>query len=368
MLRFSYYVNPQPTSNDNKNAIEDLLEQIKLAAKNNYSDIWLTEHHFTGYNIYSDPIILASAISQIVPSMNIGFSVNVVPFHHPVRFATQMNLLDQLTNGKIMIGIGPGNSIDEFEGYGLNVNDRHDMMNEFMNVLFKCWESNEGFSYSGKFYKGEVKGRIIPASIQKPYPKIAIASTTPERLEWIGSNGWSILLGPQNPEIIASRLKYFFDGMDKAKLSEKQKLTAWQNTGVLRQIYVAEEGEDWHQTINDEIDNYIQRSAMVNTGIDDLPHEQFEIRKQAYLEGGWLIGGTPEEIYDYLKPFAQMGLNNLLCWFNFGGLKHEKITNSMVKFQEHVVPELQKVKIEKGLIKNITSKKINLNKGILDIP
>tara|TARA_Y100001970_G_C14211759_1_gene847351 strand:- start:119 stop:1222 length:1104 start_codon:yes stop_codon:yes gene_type:complete len=367
-LRFSYYVNPQPNNNLDRNFINELLDQIKLAEKHGYSDVWLTEHHFTGYNIYSDPIILASAISQIAPSLNIGFSVNVAPFHHPVRFATQMNLLDQLTNGNITIGIGPGNSTDEFEGYGLDVNDRHDMMNEFMNVLFKCWESSEGFSYSGKFYNGEVKGRIIPKAIQKPYPKIAIASTTPERLEWIGSNGWSILLGPQNPEIVASRIKYFFDGMDKAKLSEKQKLTAWQNTGVLRQIYIAEKGEDWHETISSEIDNYIERSAMVNTGIDDLPQEQFEIRKQAYLEGGWLIGGTPEEIFNYLKPFAQMGLNNLLCWFNFGGLSHASIINSMDIFQKKVAPELQKIKIEKGLIKKITKKKITLNKGIVDIP
>ena len=367
-MRFSYYVNPQPDNNSDRSFINELLEQIKLAEQQGYNDVWLTEHHFTGYNVYSDPIILAAAISQIAPSLNIGFSVNVAPFHHPVRFATQMNLLDQLTNGKITVGIGPGNSPDEFDGYGLNVNDRHDMMNEFMNVLLKCWESSEGFSYSGKFYTGEVKGRIIPSKIQKPHPKIAIASTTPERLEWIGSNGWSIILGPQNPETIASRIKYFFDGMNKANLSEIQKLTAWQNTGLLRQIYIAKKGENWHKTINDEIDNYIQKSAMANTGIDNLPQEQFEIRKQAYLEGGWLIGGTSEEIYNYLKPFAQMGLNNLLCWFNFGGLKHKSVLNSMLEFQAKVAPELQKVKIEKGLIQKITNKKITLNKGLIDIP
>ena len=63
-----------------------------------------------------------------------------------------------------------------------------------------------------------------------------------------------------------------------------------------------------------------------------------------------------------------MGLNNLLCWFNFGGLKHTSIMNSMKIFQSEVAPELQKVKIEKGLIKKITSKKITLNKGVLDIP
>jgi alkanesulfonate monooxygenase SsuD/methylene tetrahydromethanopterin reductase-like flavin-dependent oxidoreductase (luciferase family) len=367
-MRFSYYINPQPSNDNSRNFIDELLEQVVLAEELGYSDVWLTEHHFTGYNIYSDPIILAAAISQKAPQMNIGFSVSVAPFHHPVRFATQINLLDQLTNGKLIVGIGPGNSVDEYAGFGLDVEERHQMMSEFMKVVFQAWESKKGFSYTGKYYNGKVSGRIIPSSIQKPYPRIAIASTTPERLEWIGANGWSILLGPQNPEIVASRIKYFFDGMRKAKLSEIVKLNAWQNTGVLRQIYISEKGEDWHTTLSEEINNYIQKSAMANTGIDELPKEQFEGRKHAYLEGGWLLGGTPEEVFEQLKPFAQMGLSNLMCWFNFGGMQNKRIRNSMEKFQKHVAPELQKIKIEKGLIKKITSKKITLNNSVQNIP
>ena len=80
---------------------KERLDQIVQAEELGFKSCWLTEHHFTGYNTYSDPIILASAISQIAPSLNIGFSVNVVPFHHPVRFATQMNLLDQLIKKRI---------------------------------------------------------------------------------------------------------------------------------------------------------------------------------------------------------------------------------------------------------------------------
>ncbi|MDG1990344.1 MAG: LLM class flavin-dependent oxidoreductase [Dehalococcoidia bacterium] len=367
-MRFSYYINPQPDDSDARNFIAELLDQVVLAEQLGYSDVWLTEHHFTGYNVYSDPILLAAAISQKAPSMNIGFSVNVAPFHHPVRFATQINLLDQLTNGKVIIGIGPGNSVDEYTGYGLDIENRHEMMAEFMKVVFQAWDAKSEFSYSGKYYNGKVSGRIIPSSVQKPYPRIAIASTTPERLEWIGANGWSILLGPQNPEIVASRIKYYFDGMRKAKLSEIAKLNAWQNTGVLRQIYIADKGEDWKNTLSKEINNYIQRSAMANTGVDDLPKEQFEVRKQAYLEGGWLLGGTPEEVFNKLKPFAEMGLSNLMCWFNFGGMQNESIKKSMEKFQKYVAPELKKIKIEKGLIKKITTKKIILNSGLQNIP
>ena len=367
-MKFSYYLNPQPNNDNNRNFINELLLQVVLAEKLQFSDVWLTEHHFTGYNVYSDPIILASAITQRAPLLNIGFSVNVAPFHHPIRFVTQMNLLDQLTQGKITVGIGPGNSADEFNGYGLNVKDRHDIMHEFIKIALQAWEAKEGFEYSGKYYNGKVQGRIIPTSIQKPFPKIAIASTTPERLEWIGSNGWSILLGPQSPEVVASRIKYFMDGMTKANLSENKKLIAWNNTSVLRQIYVTQNSKNWETEINQEIHNYIVKSSLANTGEGDLPKSHYETRKQAYIEGGWLIAGTPEQVYEKLVPFAEMGLANLLCWFNFGGMNHKKVSDSMQLFSKHIMPELSKIKLKKGIIEKITSKKIILNKGLQRIP
>ncbi len=77
---------------------------------------------------------MAAAISQRNPSMRIGFAVNVVPLEHPIRFVTRCNLLDQLTAGKLIVGIGPGNAPDEFAGYGVDITRRHERMSEFMEV------------------------------------------------------------------------------------------------------------------------------------------------------------------------------------------------------------------------------------------
>ena len=98
-MRFSYYLNPQTIEpEDDKRIINEMLDHTDFAIKNGFTDVWITDHNFTGYSAFSDAIIMAAAISQRLPGVHIGFALNVVPLMHPIRFVTQMNLLDQLTN------------------------------------------------------------------------------------------------------------------------------------------------------------------------------------------------------------------------------------------------------------------------------
>ena len=345
-MRFSFYLNPQtPGPDQDGQLIGEILNQIDEAESYGFSDVWLTEHHFTGYNVYSDALTLAAAISQRNPSMSLGFAVSVVPLQHPIRFATQINLLDQLTNGKIIIGLGPGNAPLEFNGFGVDVNERHDIMMEFVSICEQIWSHQNGeLHYSGKYYNGKVNGRIIPSPVQSPRPPIAFASSTPERLEWIGANGWSLLLGTQAPHFLAARMEHYLKGMDKANLSAEERTNAWKNVSVLRQIYVADEGEDYEKVLSNNMDIFVRKSALANSGIDDLPKDDFNKRRDSYAAGEWLVRGTAEEVINKLTPLAELGISNLMCWMNFGHIDDKLMRASMKRFAEKVMPALRDIK------------------------
>jgi alkanesulfonate monooxygenase SsuD/methylene tetrahydromethanopterin reductase-like flavin-dependent oxidoreductase (luciferase family) len=353
-MRFSYYLNPQtPGPEDDRRMLYEVLGQVDLAEQLGFADVWLTEHHFTGYNTYSDALTLAAAISQRNPSLNIGFAVNVVPLMHPIRFVTQCNLLDQLTDGKIIVGIGPGNSPDEFAGYGVDVESRHEIMMEFLEICDLAWDTPRaagGFEHHGKYWDLEVRGRIIPEPVQQPRPVIAYASATPERLAMAGRRGWSLLLGPQKPEILAARLHHFFEGMDEAGLTDEQRALAWKHTSVLRQIYVAAPGENWLETMDDVIDTYVRKSARANSGVDDLDKTDYDRRRKQYMEGGWLHAGTADEVFELLRPFAELGISNLMCWMAFGHNSDERVRASLERFAKDVAPRLQEVEPDRHLL------------------
>jgi alkanesulfonate monooxygenase SsuD/methylene tetrahydromethanopterin reductase-like flavin-dependent oxidoreductase (luciferase family) len=345
VTRFGIYVNPQtPGPVDDGRVIHEVLGQLELAESLGFEDAWLTEHHFTGYNTYSDPLIMGTAISQRTRKLNIGFSLAVAPFHNPIRFITQCNLLDQLSEGRLIIGIGPGNSPDEYRGFGRSQEERHAMIGAFANILETAYAAPpEGFSYESKWWSGSIRGRIIPAPYQQPRPQIAWATHTPSTIELLGKRGYSFLISPQSVEWVATRLKLYQRSMDAAGLDAAAKARAMFGTGVLRQIYVAEPGENWLETIGPWIDTFVHKSALANSGIDTLAKADFDQRKAGYLSR-WIFAGTADELIDRLTPFVRFGVGHLMFWVNFGHLPNRLVRQTIERLATRVVPALRDVR------------------------
>lgn len=343
-MRVGFYINPQtPGPRDDGRIINEVLGQVDLAERLGFEDVWVTEHAFTGYNAYSDPVVLAAAITQRTQKMKIGFSVAVAPYHHPIRFLTQVNLLSQLSKGRVVIGIGAGNSPDEFQGYGLDAQLRHPMLNEWIDIVEtyrKQGEDSAGFAYGSGFWKGEVKGRIIPAPYNGVLPHIAWGTSTDATTVRIANLGYSLLCGPRDPKTIAPRFLTYVKALEAADLSPEAKAAAWEDTGGLQQVYVAAPGEDWRTTIADAIEVYVQKSAHANSGIDDLPKDDLQKRIETHMSR-WLIAGTVEEVLPRLVLRARMGYRHLMCWFTFGHIADDLVRASMERFAADIMPVLR---------------------------
>tara|TARA_Y100001970_G_scaffold289893_1_gene421676 strand:- start:13476 stop:14591 length:1116 start_codon:yes stop_codon:yes gene_type:complete len=347
-LRFSYYLNPQTIEpEDDRQIINEMLNHTGYAIKNGFTDIWITDHNFTGYSAFSDAIIMAGAVTQRFPGTHIGFALNVVPLMHPIRFVTQMNLLDQLTNGNLTVGVGAGNSPSEFAGYGIDVDNRHEIMDEFMSICEKAWVHKKGeLKYNGKYFNGRIQGRIIPQPVQEPYPHLAVGTGTPERLTFTGQKGWSLLMGPREPQYLAVRMHMYKKGLNNSNLNKKHIEKAWKYTGVGRQLYICEEGENWRESLAPNIDHWIRISARGDEGKYSLTQEEYDDRYNRYTNGGWLYAGTADEIFKKLEPLAKLGIRHLMCWFDFGMLSNDQVMGSLQRFIKHVMPRLTDVETD----------------------
>ena len=110
-----------PAPEADRERIADQIALAEAAEAAGFSDVWLTEHYFTGESVYCDALTFAAALAMRTTRLRIGFAVVQAPFHHPVRLATQLSLLDNLSGGRIDIGVGKGTVYNEYEfvGYGL---------------------------------------------------------------------------------------------------------------------------------------------------------------------------------------------------------------------------------------------------------
>src|SRR5436190_17296718 len=130
-----------PSPEEDAARIEQQIEQVCYAETLGFSDVWLTEHYFTGESVYNDSLLFASALAMRTSRVRIGFAVVQMPFHHPVRLAVQLALLDNLSRGRIDVGIGKGTVYNEYEfvGHGLRSDDSRARMEEAIEVLERAW-------------------------------------------------------------------------------------------------------------------------------------------------------------------------------------------------------------------------------------
>src|ERR1041384_6133760 len=132
-MRFGWLtLSLSPAPEEDAALIDQQIEQMCFAERLGFDDIWLTEHYFTGESVYNDALLFAAALSQRTSRIRIGFAVVQIPVHHPVRLAVQLALLDNLSQGRIDVGVGKGTVYNEYEfiGHGMRSRDSRERLEE----------------------------------------------------------------------------------------------------------------------------------------------------------------------------------------------------------------------------------------------
>ena len=182
-----------PSPEEDAARIDQQIEQVCFAEQLGFSDVWLTEHYFTGESVYNDSLMFAAALAMKTSRIRIGFAVVQTPFHHPVRLAVQLALLDNLSKGRIDVGIGKGTVYNEYEfvGHGLRSHDSRERMEEAVEILERAWREAP-FTYDGKFHKVHVP-ELRPKPVQQPGPPLWRSVISPGSFTECGRLGVPIL-------------------------------------------------------------------------------------------------------------------------------------------------------------------------------
>ena len=143
-MRFSDFLFPEAREPAlDAQVIRESLEEAKLCDALGVEVLWLAEHHFDGNCAYVDPVTFAAAVAACTTRLKIGFAVAQVSLHHPVRLAEQIALLDNLSEGRLIVGLGRGTAYNvyEYQGYGLDWREAGERYEEAEGIMLKAWTS-----------------------------------------------------------------------------------------------------------------------------------------------------------------------------------------------------------------------------------
>ena len=181
---FVLQISPDPSLDSQ--IIDSTLKEAELADALGYDVIWLTEHYFGGDTVYADPVVFGAAVAARTKRVLIGFAVVELALHHPVRLAVQTSLLDNLSNGRLIVGTGRGSAYNEYEyiGFGITLEQGREMLDEAEELLVKAWTGKD-VVHKGRFWDLSFPG-LRPRPYQKPHPPIVRACISEESMVAMG--------------------------------------------------------------------------------------------------------------------------------------------------------------------------------------
>lgn len=324
-------------------------EQVDAAERWGLDAMWLAELHFApDRSVLSSPMVVASAIAQRTRRMKIGTAVQVLPLCHPLRVAEEAATLDQISDGRLIFGVGRSGFPHTYETYGVPYAESRERFAETLEIVRRAW-TEPRFSYQGKYFRYD-NVALVPKPRQKPHPPIRIAATSPDTFPAIGRLG--------HAAFVASRL----GALSELAPQVREYRDAYQAAGhpgrgevYLRvPVYVAET----EQKARDEPEESIMRllrytgerisKSAGHAGARDI--EQRAERGEKMQSIGYdevlrdkVIVGTPQRVADRLKQLQEeIGLDGILAELNSGSLiPHQRVLNALRLLCEEVMPRFR---------------------------
>ena len=200
--------------------IDETLREAWLSDELGVDVIWLAEHHFDGICAYVDPISFAGALATSTRHSKIGFAVVQTALHHPIRLAEQLAILDNITKGRLIVGLGRGSSynIYDYQGFGIDHHEAQARLEEAEEILLKAW-TGEAFEHHGRYWDLNVP-MLRPRPYTKPHPVLIRAASGEASLVELARQGRPFLMNVQSMAVTRHRVALYRKTMREAGFDE----------------------------------------------------------------------------------------------------------------------------------------------------
>jgi alkanesulfonate monooxygenase SsuD/methylene tetrahydromethanopterin reductase-like flavin-dependent oxidoreductase (luciferase family) len=209
-MKFSNFLFPAAmTPDDDQRVIQETLREARLCDELGMEMLWLAEHHFDGICAYVDPVSFAAALAVATQRAKIGFAVAQMSLHHPIRMAEQLALIDNISKGRLIVGLGRGTAynIYDYQGYGLDHTEAQARFDEAEAIMFQAW-CGEKFEHHGRFWDIKVP-MLRPLPYTKPHPYVIRSASSEEGMLHIARQGRPFMMNVQSNEVTRHRMDLY---------------------------------------------------------------------------------------------------------------------------------------------------------------
>jgi alkanesulfonate monooxygenase SsuD/methylene tetrahydromethanopterin reductase-like flavin-dependent oxidoreductase (luciferase family) len=321
--------NPAESGMRTQDLYAAIMEQVSWLDGLGLDLVWFTEHHFVEDGYLPSWIPVASAMAARTRNVRFSCDVCLLPFNHPIRLAEDLAVLDNLSGGRVELGVGMGYAPHEFKGFGFPVSRRVSLTDEGLEVLTRAF-SGERFSFSGKRYQFE-DVKITPSFVQAGGPPLWVAAMAEAGA--IRAARFRANLLPQGPRGRA------LDPWRAAVVDGGRDPEAYR-VGIIRSCLVTDDRErDWPAVRDGErrrmaVYNQFRAAAGGHGGVAGITEE-------TRIPQTWVVGSVDECVAELGGFIREYGLTDIVTWGVPPGMRPEQMAPSLERFARDVAPRLR---------------------------
>jgi alkanesulfonate monooxygenase SsuD/methylene tetrahydromethanopterin reductase-like flavin-dependent oxidoreductase (luciferase family) len=313
---------------------EERLKLIEAYDRLGFYAYHLAEHHATPLGMAPSPSVFLAAVAQRTKRLRFGALVHTLSLYHPLRLAEEICMLDQMSGGRLELGIGKGISPHELAYYGVAPEKAQGLYVEASSVILKALAGGT-LSFKGEHFRfDEVPIEMAP--VQRPHPPLWCGTSNPEGTAWFAEHRVNCVTNAPSKRARAITDRY---REEWEKLGRRPSELPFM--GMARHIIVAETEDEAMKAGKPAYEKWFKSFMLLwNRYGTKPPNVALPEDFTDFVRGGFAFVGTPDVVRErMLEEIEAAGINYMLCRFAFGDLPHEVSRCSLELFAREVMGE-----------------------------
>ncbi len=311
-MHFSLFLGQMVSQAEHDTAAIDLgIEQALYADERGFAAVYAGEQHFNNYEPYSNGFMMTSFLAAQLKNAYLGLSVVPLIIHHPLFFAEQANVLDQLTKGKAIVGISAGRPREggTWHKADLEPATRQRLFDAKLDVVERAWAHEPGeapLEFDTGDEHGVMTGRLMPRSYRRGHPLFALGTNTPAKVAEAGRQGRLVHFGPFALPALEEIVGTYQAGLREGGADDAAVAKAMQWAIHTKMVLVADTDEEAWAAMEEAMAGPLQAPPWVTRRPGE---ESMSVRELAVQDPGPLAPamGMPESYAAFLKRMAIVG-------------------------------------------------------------
>lgn len=334
-MKFGVFDHMDRAGADLGRQFEDRLKLIELYERHGFHAYHLAEHHATPLGMAPSPSVFLAAVAQRTQKLRFGPLVYTLNLYHPLRLIDEICMLDQMSGGRLELGVGRGISPYEVGYYGVDPATGPERFAETLDVVLKGL-TEKRLKHAGKYFTfDDVPMEMQP--VQRPHPPLWYGANSLESADRLAKQACNTVVGMKAEAVgqFAARYRAAWAALGRAP-------AAMPLIGLSRHIVVDDTDREAQSAAKRAF--ALWYDALIHLwrahGVG-LPRQMIPADFEPALDGGYIVAGSASTVRERLKrDNAVAGINYCLCRMAFGDLSFEESSRSVDLFAREVMPAL----------------------------